>query len=788
MPNGEPLVFAGSASNDSTAYALDASTGAKVWSFRVARPGGNDVGDGLTVSPPGNNGFADGIVYFASRDGDLYALNMATGTVVWKLVYESTAGTNGGRSTAALSGNELVFGTQTGVMAVNAVTGTEIWNSAKTVGTDTEVISSPLITGPAGHQVVIYGDLGGKVIVLSLASGQELYSFQTHGYITGSPADSDGNIVITSTDGFVYDFAVGGTNATAYPATTISAPADGSTIPYPGSGTSTQATVTASGTASSANSCNGVLVAVRENGADGPYWNAATGAWQPGPAWNQAALGSGGTCASGWSFPAPVGRQGGVLEIFARATDADGEVDPTGMTSTVTVTPATTEAQLTLGSATAQPGTSDSVSGTGFAAGEKVQISLPGAALATTTATSSGSFSSVTVPLPRAYPVGLSGVTATGQTSGRAATAALYVDTSWPELGDNPDRTADQPNDAVLGQEVDPSKPLRLVPGMVVQTGAPVRSSPAVSNLVAYVGNDAGDVDAISTTTGGLLWQAKTGGPVHSSPVIDPNAGLVIVGSSDGNVYALTVKTGATAWQTATGGAVTSSPAIVNGVVYVGSSDGKLYALNETTGAKDWSSAAAGKITTAPAADAANNEVVVGDAAGDVTAFAAGDAGGKVLWTRPLGRAAGTPLISGGMVFVGSADGKEYALNEATGSVDWSARLSGTPSPAATLNGTLFVGTSAHDLYGLKAATGAVSWKRSGEPGAATGIAVTGGILFVEYANGKVGGYRPTGFGTWTAQTGAGLYGTPAIVDNAVIVGAGDGSLYVYTPFGLPMI
>lgn len=198
--------------------------------------------------------------------------------------------------------------------------------------------------------------------------------------------------------------------------------------------------------------------------------------------------------------------------------------------------------------------------------------------------------------------------------------------------------------------------------------------------------------------------------------------------------------------------------------------------------------AAAGEITAAPAVDVANNDVIVGDAAGDVTAFSAGASGGKTLWTGATGGAAGTPLISGGMVFVGSANGKEYSLNEATGDVDWSATLSGTPSPAAIMNGMLFVGTSAHDLYGLKAATGAVSWTRSGEPGAAIGIAVTGGILFVEYANGKVGGYRPSRFGMWLAQTGAGLYGTPAIVDNAVVVGAGDGNVYVYTPFGLPMI
>ena len=56
---------------------------------------------------------------------------------------------------------------------------------------------------------MVYGDLHGKVIVLSLATGKKLYSFQTHGYIVGSPADANGNIVITSSDGFVYDFRPG---------------------------------------------------------------------------------------------------------------------------------------------------------------------------------------------------------------------------------------------------------------------------------------------------------------------------------------------------------------------------------------------------------------------------------------------------------------------------------------------------------------------------------------------------------------------------------------------------
>jgi outer membrane protein assembly factor BamB len=778
---GVPLVFAGSGDDDSTLYALNASTGATVWTVKAKQLASadvdNDVGDALTISPPGANGFADGVGYFASRGGYLQAIDLSTGAAVWTDQYVVAKVTSGGRSTAALSGTDLVFGTQTGVEAVNAVTGAVLWNSATTVGTSPEVLSSPIITGPAGDQVVIYGDLTGKLLVLSLATGQELYSFTTHGYITGSPADSDGNVLITSSDGFLYDFALGGSNSTAYPSTTVTSPADGSTLP-------SAATVTAKGTATSA-SCNGVLVAVQENGPEGSFWNAAASTWQAGPAWNQATLGSGG-CAGGWSLSVPAASGGDVLGFFARATDSDGEVDPAGATSAVDVRQPTTGAHLTLSAKMVAPGISATVSGTGFTAGESVQISLPGTAvLATATASSSGSFSKVSVTVPHAYPVGLAGITATGETSGRSATAAVDVEMSWPTLGDNPDRTSDQANDAFLGTEYDPTKNYRLVPSTVYETGAPVNSSPAVYNLVAYVGNNAGDVDAVSTTTGDLVWQAKTGGAVDSSPSLDVPAGLVVVGSGDGNVYAFKLKTGATAWSTATGGAVSSSPAIVDGVVYVGSSDGKLYALNESTGKTMWSSAVAGAVTTAPAVDAAKSEVVVGDSGGDVTAFSTS---GTTLWTYKTGGAAGTPLILSGKVYVGSADGNEYGLNESTGAKVWSTALGGTPSVAAVdSKDFLVVGTSADGLFALGLATGAVSWQKTA-PGAVTGVAATSGIIFLECANGDVVGYRPSGALSWETSTGAGLSGTPAIVDNAVIVGAEDTGLYVFTPFGLPMV
>jgi len=453
----------------------------------------------------------------------------------------------------------------------------------------------------------------------------------------------------------------------------------------------------------------------------------------------------------------------------------------------VTVQPATSGPHIKLSSTMVAPGCSVSVTGGGFGPGEQVEISLPGAPLATDTATSTGALPTVRAKVPSSYPVGLSGLTATGQATGRAATAPLYVTMSWSELGDNPARTGYQPNDVALSREETPGKQYRLEPNVVANTGAPIRSSPAVSNLVAYIGNDAGHVDAISTTSGATIWQATTGGAVTSSPAIDPKAGLVVVGSGDHSVYAFNMQTGATVWTTPTQGAVESSPAIANGVVYVGSDDGRLYALKETTGAVLWSATLSGAVTASPAVDSSGGKVIIGDGAG-VTAFSTGGSSpGTMLWTQATGGAAGTPIVSGGTVYVGSTDGHEYALAESTGAVDWSAALGGTPSLGALLNGVLYVGTSASGLFALTTTNGSVNW-RDTAPGAVTGVAITGGILFIECANGELGGYRTKGENVWLGQTSAGLSGAPAIVDNAIIVGAGDSGLYVYTPFALPMI
>ena len=82
-----------------------------------------DVGAGLTVSPPGDNGFADGVVYFANKYGIMYAVDLTTGAEIWEYNFGAQTGLSptGALDTAALSGTNLVFGDTGGVWDLNAV-------------------------------------------------------------------------------------------------------------------------------------------------------------------------------------------------------------------------------------------------------------------------------------------------------------------------------------------------------------------------------------------------------------------------------------------------------------------------------------------------------------------------------------------------------------------------------------------------------------------------------------------------------------------------------------------
>lgn len=102
------------------------------------------------------------------------------------------------------------------------------------------------------------------------------------------------------------------------------------------------------------------------------------------------------------------------------------------------------------------------------------------------------------------------------------------------------------------------------------------KSSPAVDAERVYVGIDR-DLVALARSDGRVLWRARTGRKVDSSPlVIGPT---VYVGSDDRSFYAFAAATGERLWSFATGARVSSPPTYGEGLILVGSNDGYLYAF-----------------------------------------------------------------------------------------------------------------------------------------------------------------------------------------------------------------
>ena len=424
---------------------------------------------------------------------------------------------------------------------------------------------------------------------------------------------------------------------------------------------------------------------------------------------------------------------------------------------TMTTTPA-----VALSTTSGPPGSTVTVSGSGFEPDQAVDLyfDTTDEALA---GTSPGGAFSLSIPVPAAATPG----THCGQRGGAEQS------TNHPDRVQGADQLASVPQHShASGPQHHPktySNPTTV--GGIDQdwsysTGNGVYSSPAVVNGVIYVGSLDDKVYALNATTGALIWYYTTGaglfvagggqrgglrrlrGPQgvrpqrrHRRPDLVLHHRLrrlfVAGGGQRGGLRRLRGRQGVRPQRHHRRALLVlhhrqrlaSSPAVANGMVYVGSLDDNIYALNATTGALLWSYTTGSIVASSPAV--ANGMVYVGSE--DDNVYALNATTGALLWSYTTGaQILSSPAVANGMVYVGSEDDNVYALNATTGALLWSyttgAQILSSPAVA---NGVVYVGSVDDNVYALNATTGALLWSYSTGNEILSSPAVANGVVYV---------------------------------------------------------
>jgi len=225
-------------------------------------------------------------------------------------------------------------------------------------------------------------------------------------------------------------------------------------------------------------------------------------------------------------------------------------------------------------------------------------------------------------------------------------------------------------------------------------------SAPTYRDGVIYISNlEPGQVLALATQDGHLIWKHPLPGRTESSPLVVGDK--VIVGCECNGVFALDRATGKTIWERRVNGNVKAAPAYGDGIVYVGDYSGELNAIRVKDGSIKWQAGSQGSSFGRSGrfyatATVAFGRVYVGNVDGRMYSF--DQQTGRLLWSHSTGnyvyaaavaaRTADTPAT----VYFGSYDGTFYALDARTGEERWSVHNLGAISGAASLIGdTVYV-------------------------------------------------------------------------------------------------
>ena len=239
-------------------------------------------------------------------------------------------------------------------------------------------------------------------------------------------------------------------------------------------------------------------------------------------------------------------------------------------------------------------------------------------------------------------------------------------------------------------------------------TGAGVEAKPLVAEGRVVFGTTEGDAVALDARDGRRLWRHDLEAGTTSGAVAA--GGVVYLGDDKGRLHALELASGRELWRAGTGHFVNGSALVLPDRVLIGSCDEHVWAFDRFDGGLLWKSHAGECVVS----DGVRygRLAIYGSYAGDVLALDVGTGGrvwtfttaGRHIWYRPL--------LAGDALFVASGDYRVYALRAATGEELWRFQTGNRAlTEIARHEGTILFGSHDRRLYAVDRESGAERWR-----------------------------------------------------------------------------
>ncbi len=282
------------------------------------------------------------------------------------------------------------------------------------------------------------------------------------------------------------------------------------------------------------------------------------------------------------------------------------------------------------------------------------------------------------------------------------------------------------------------------------------------------------------------------------------SSGVIFASTKRGNVFAMNSKDGEVLWKRELHIPIRSAPVAHSGKVVVTTSENKTYALNASNGKTDWvheGLAEKSKLSTSPAPLIHKGKIVLTYSSGEV--YQLNLENGKEVWstiTSPnvitvlnpsINDIGFSPLLHKGRVFVVTSSGRVVALDYATGNTLFEFDGYQINKPLWAVSDSIFAVTKYGQLLSFSASTGKLAWQVDldnpeeidDEKILFSGAVMANGLLYIADNQKYLRAYYPEN-GNLASKTGipSGVIHQPIVVSGKIflIKSSGDPKLIYF--------